>query len=202
MKQALLVVNVFLLVAVSYLLYKDFTRKDTVPSAAAAQAIDKDSLANKRILFAYINPDSIQNQYILAKEVSKEFERKSEALNNEISKMERAYKEKLEKYQEKAPTMTEEEMNAARQDMEVTQRQMVERKQALEEEFGQWIASRNVSVRKKIQEFLKKYNANGMYTFIFSHENFFYYSDPAYDITKEVIKGLNEEYKTASKKEK
>lgn len=200
MKQALLVVNAILLVAVSYLLYKQFTNNPPAPDISSSSNLnDKDSLLNKKILFAYINPDSIQNQYSLAQEVSREFERKSEALNNEINKMEREYKEKMEKYQQKAPTMTEQEINAARQDMESTQRQMLERKQALEEEFGQWVASRNVSVRKKIQEFLKRYNSKGVYSFIFSHENFFYYSDTAYDITRDVIKGLNEEYKASKK---
>ena len=197
-----MIVNALLLIAVSYLLYEHFTDKPAVEGAGATERFNKSDSArlNKKILIAYINMDSIQNGYGLAKEVSKEVDRRRDAITREIKGMEVAYKNKVEGYQKKGPTMTEEEVNAARQDLENTLRQMNERKQALDDEFGQWVRTKNLSVMKDIQDYLKMYNANGTYSFIFSYEpGLFYYKDSTYDITRDVLSGLNGQYKTNKK---
>lgn len=202
MKQALLIVNALLVIAVSYLLFKQFDGRPSTKGVFNARVDKKndDSLvAGKKALVAYINMDSIQNGYVLAKEVSKEVDRKRASLTNEINKMESAYKNKVDAYQKKGPSMTEEEVNSARQDLENSFRQMNDRKQSLDDEFGQWLQSKKLGVIKDIQDYLKKFNADGAYSFIFSYEAFFYYSDPAYDITSQVLKGLNDEYKAKKK---
>ncbi|MCH5600638.1 OmpH family outer membrane protein [Niabella ginsengisoli] len=146
--------------------------------------------------------DSIQNKYELAKKVTSEVEKRRDAINNEADKMQAAYNSKLNGYQQRAATMTEEQAIAAREDMESTQRTMMEKRQALDQEFGQWASSKNLSLMKDIQDYLKKFNADGTYSFIFSYEpGFFYYSNPANDITSEVLKGLNQQYSSSSKKE-
>lgn len=55
-----------------------------------------------------------------------------------------------------------------------------------------------LDVRQKITDYLKEYNANKGYAFIVGNNDAsiaFYYKDAAYDITADVIKGLNERYK-------
>ncbi|GAB3010308.1 hypothetical protein GCM10027051_09980 [Niabella terrae] len=198
MKQALLIVNALLVIAVSFLLFREFSGNQNVSAVAAPHG--KDSANAGKVLIAYINMDSIQNKYQLAKEAQAEVEKKREAMNAELNRMEKNYRTKLDGYQKKAPTMTEQEADAARRDMENTMRQMGERKQSLEEEFGHWLSSKNLSVMKDIQEYLKKFNARGAYSFIFSYEpGLFYYSDTAYDITSQVLNGLNDSYKQRKK---
>lgn len=201
MKQALLIINALLVVAVSYLLYKQCTNGTCTKSVAAEAAIDnKDSAGNRKFLFAYMNMDSVQTKYELAKRVTNEVDKRREALDAEITKMDRAYRSKLEGYQQRAATMTEEQAIAARDDMQKTEHDMMERKQSLAEQYQSWLASRNMSVIKDIKDFLKKFNADKTYSFILSYEpGLFYYSDSAYDITREVIKGLNEQYKANKK---
>ena len=49
------------------------------------------------------------------------------------------------------------------------------------------------SVKDKIEGFLKEYNASKGYSYIVAHEpGLFYFRDTTYNITKDVIKGLNE----------
>lgn len=201
MKQALLVVNALLVVAVSYLLYKQFNGAPGTAANASNSLKKADSpLVNKKVLIAYINMDSIENGYKLAKEVTNEVERRRDAITQEVKKMETAYKNKMDGYQKKGETMTEIEVEAARQDLEATMRQMNEKRQSLDEEFGQWVRSKNLSVMKEIQDYLKKFNADGTYSFIFSYEpGLFYYKDSAFDITKPVLDGLNKQHKSAKK---
>jgi outer membrane protein len=196
MKQALLIVNALLVIAVTYLLYKQFTGgSEKVVTAGSALKTKDTTQGGKKLLFAYMNMDSIQGKYELAKAVSNEVERRQEGLDAELNKMDKAYRNKLEGYQQRGATMTEEQAAAAREDIETTQRQMLEKRQSLMDGYQSWLASKNMSVIKDIQDYLKKFNADGTYSFIFSHEPFFYYSDTAYDITSEVIKGLNQQYK-------
>lgn len=195
MKQTLLIVNALLVIAVSFLLYKQFTSGSEKVVTAGSVLKTKDSLGSKKLLFAYMNMDSIQSKYELAKAVSKEVERRQESLDAELNKMDKAYRNKFEGYQQRGASMTEEQAVAAREDIETTQRQILEKRQSLMDGYQSWLASKNMSVIKDIQDYLKKFNADGTYSFIFSHEPFFYYSDTAYDITSEVIKGLNQQYK-------
>lgn len=200
MKQALLIVNALLIIAVSYLLYKQFTRNPEAVITAGAGLADKDSVTGKKLLFAYMNMDSIQGKYELAKVVSNEVERRRESLDAELNRMQKAFRNKLEGYQQRSATMSEEQAVAAREDLENTEREMMEKRQTLADGYQNWLASKNMSVIKDIQDYLKKFNADGTYSFIFSHEPFFYYSDTAYDITREVIKGLNQQYQAKKKR--
>ena len=57
-------------------------------------------------------------------------------------------------------------------------------------------------VRNKIENYLKDYNKEKGYAFILSYEPGFmlYYRDSVYDITNDVIVGLNEQYKKEKSK--
>ncbi|MCH5689085.1 hypothetical protein LWM68_35435 [Niabella sp. W65] len=59
--------------------------------------------------------------------MSNEVERRQEGLDAELNKMDKAYRNKLEGYQQRGATMTEEQAAAAREDIETTQRQMLEK---------------------------------------------------------------------------
>ncbi|MCH5715047.1 OmpH family outer membrane protein [Niabella hibiscisoli] len=101
MKQALLIVNALLVVAVSFLLYKQFTNGSEKVTTAGSVLKIKDSLGSKKLLFAYMNMDSIQGRYELAKAVSNEVERRQESLDAELNKMDKAYRNKYEGYQQR-----------------------------------------------------------------------------------------------------
>ena len=54
----------------------------------------------------------------------------------------------------------------------------------------------------RINEYLKEYNQAGQYNFIFSTQEgnpTLYYKDTAFNITNDVVKGLNEKYKQSKK---
>jgi outer membrane protein len=50
-------------------------------------------------------------------------------------------------------------------------------------------------VKKKIEDYLKEYNKDKGYAFVFSNsENLMYFRDSSYDITQDVVNGLNKQY--------
>ena len=55
-------------------------------------------------------------------------------------------------------------------------------------------------LRKQIEEYLTTYNKDKGYAYIFSYEpGFIFYKDSIYDITMDVVTGLNEKYKSTKK---
>ena len=103
---------------------------------------------------------------------------------------------------QKAETMTEEEGMAAQQKLGAKQQKIEERKQSMEMQFMKETQDFNVQLQERIIAFLKKYNENGAYTYIlpYSKETInLLYVNEAYNITGNVIKGMNEEYATTKK---
>ena len=103
---------------------------------------------------------------------------------------------------QKAETMTEEEGMAAQQKLAEKQQKIEERKQSMEMQFMNETQDFNIQLQERIIAYLKKYNANGAYTYIlpYSREtiNLLYVND-AYNITNEVLKGMNDEYAATKK---
>lgn len=199
MKNALLVVNALLVLAVAFLLYKQFSGGKPA-NAATANGSEKNSPSDQKLVFAYIDTDSIQVKYELAKAVQNEIKRKETAITAELERMEKNYKNKISGYQQKQASMSPEQMEAAGRDVQNLQQQIMEKRQSLTEDFNNFVASKNLSVMKEIKDYLKNYNADRKYSFIFSYEpGLFYYKDSTYDITPLVLKGLNEQYKNKKK---
>ena len=61
--------------------------------------------------------------------------------------------------------------------------------------------AKRLLLRDSIKAVLKKYNKTGGYSLIFSNTGFdnLLYADSAYNITKEIVDGLNARYSSAKK---
>jgi len=81
------------------------------------------------------------------------------------------------------------------------QQKFEQRKMLMEQELKKHQMDVMTDVRKKIENFLKEYNKEKGYAFILSYEPGFmlYYRDSVYDITNDVIRGLNDQYKKDKK---
>jgi outer membrane protein len=70
----------------------------------------------------------------------------------------------------------------------------------LDQDYVKKVNQLELNLRNKIKDFLKEYNSDRKYAYIMSLEDrMFFYVDTIYDISVDVIKGLNERHK--SKKE-
>ena len=76
------------------------------------------------------------------------------------------------------------------------------RKQTLDQEYSNFTVEKMRDIKTTIRDFLKEYNRNKNYSYIFSYgeaDGLFYYKDSAYNITADVIKGLNARHKESRK---
>jgi len=190
MKNILLVINIILLALVGYLYYLHFKNNGKV-----VQAIKKtEEIVNEgKANVAYIDLDSLQNNYGYYQKIKTEFERKQSQANNEITAMQKKYQDRAMQLQQKAATMDQKEQQSAMAEINKMQQDLQTRKQNIDNDLYNYNSQMKEDILNRIQNFLKVYNKDGKYSYIFSYEpGFMFYKDSTLNITADVIQGLNQ----------
>ncbi len=93
--------------------------------------------------------------------------------------------------------MTQAESEQAKQEYGMMQQNYQARKESLGQELFKYNEDLKSDIKKKIENFLKDYNKDKTYSYIFAYEpsSFMYYKDTVYNITTDLIQGLNAGYK-------
>ncbi|MEO6637185.1 MAG: OmpH family outer membrane protein [Ginsengibacter sp.] len=193
MKNILLVINIVLLFLVGILYYLYFTsnRKASAQKVSSSSPQKLESFSN----VAYIDLDSLQNNYTYYQKIKGEFEKKQTAANNEISGLQKKYQNRAMQLQQKGPTMSQQEQESAMQEINKMQQDLQEKKQSIDNDLYNTNSKMKEDILTRIQNFLKDYNKDGKYSYIFSYEpGFMFYKDSTLNITPDVIAGLNELY--------
>ncbi|MEI6947088.1 OmpH family outer membrane protein [Paraflavisolibacter sp. H34] len=144
---------------------------------------------------AYFEMDSIEDSFGLVKDVKRELNRKDEQINNEKVRLRKMYQEKVNSYQQSAATMNQVQSEAATRDIMQMEENIKTKMQTLDQEFQDLSMRKTREVKNKIEEYLKEYNKDKGFSYILVNEpGLIFYKDSAYNITADVIKGLNESY--------
>jgi outer membrane protein len=146
---------------------------------------------------AYFDMDTVQVHYDYFKDAQKQVQAKQDAMNMELGSLDRANQKKVEAWRQKGAAMTQAESEQAQQEYATMQQNFQSRKDALTQELYKNTEDLKTSIRKKIEDFLKDYNKQKNYSFIFAYDpgSFIYYKDTIYNITPEIVNGLNAAYK-------
>jgi len=191
MKKFLLIINIVLLILVGYLYYLHFSDSRStqlnqkLPYSGSFNQIEKAKVA-------YIDLDSLQNNYGYYKKLKKDFEQKQTQANDEITALQKKYQTRAMQLQQKAATMSPAEQQDAMQEINKMQQDLQEKKQNIDNDLYNANSKMKEDILTRIQNFLKDYNKNGKYSYIFSYEpGFMFYKDSTLNITPEVIEGLN-----------
>jgi len=199
MKNLSLALNAVLFLLVGVLFYLHFSSKS---KSATPQIIQTNGKSVSVPQIAYIDIDSFQNGYLYFKSGKSALEAKQSAMESELQRSIGAFQSKVATLQQKAATMTEEEGMMAQQKLQMEQQQIEERKQTMEEQFMDATQKFNLELQERIHVYLKKYNADGRYTYIMPYSkemtNLLYVNETN-NITNEVLKGMNEEYSSTKK---
>jgi outer membrane protein len=160
---------------------------------------NKAALLKGNMKIAYFEIDSIQNNYVFFQEVKAALQAKEQANSSQLTALRNEYNSKLQDFQKNAKTLTQSEQESRQQELMKIEKNFMALDQQLTQGLQVESNNRLMEVRKKIEDFLATYNKDKAFAFIFSNDpGLMYYKDTAYDITGEIIKGLNEAY-TAKK---
>jgi outer membrane protein len=146
---------------------------------------------------AYFDMDSLEAHYDYFKEAQTQVKVKENAMNLELSSLDRANQKKIEAWRQKGNTMTPTEGEQAQQEYQQMQQVFASRKQALEQELYKQTEDLKTNIRKKIEDFLRDYNKQKSYSYIIEYDpsSFIYNKDTVYNITPDLVDGLNAAYK-------
>jgi len=152
---------------------------------------------------AYVEVDSIMSQYKFCKEYSLILQKKSQNIQNTINAKGQSLQAAAAKFQQdiQSNKYTQQQAEAVQAGLQKQDADLRALQQRLGNEFQAETEKFNAALRDSIQHYLAVYNKDKKYSLILSKagDNILY-ADKAYDITNEVIAGLNKAYKPAPAK--
>ena len=152
---------------------------------------------------AYVEVDSLMTQYTFAKDYTVTLEKKSNNARNTLQQKGNALQAAVNNFQQKLNNNGFQSREQAASVQNAIQRQQndLQTLQArLESELANETAKFNEALRDSLNNFLQAYNKDKKYDIILSKagDNLLY-ANKKYDITQDVINGLNKRYKPGKK---
>ena len=157
---------------------------------------------------AYVEVDSIMSQYKFCKEYSLILQKKGQNIQNTLAQKQQALQAAAANFQQKVQqnAYTREQAEGVNASLQKQNNDLQILNQRLSAEFQNETDQFNKALRDSIQHYLASYNKDKKYSIIFSKQgDNLLYADKAYDITNEIVAGLNKAYKrkaTDKKEEK
>ena len=172
------------------------SKMDEQPAAGDASA--------SGMKIAYVEVDSLMTQYDFAKDYSVTLQKMSNNARNTLTQKGNALQAAVNNFQQKLNNngFASREQAASQQGaIERQQRDLQELQARLENELATETAKFNEALRDSLQNFLTAYNKDKQYDLILSKagDNILM-ANKKFDITNDVINGLNKRYKPAAKK--
>ncbi|MGQ0738530.1 MAG: OmpH family outer membrane protein [Bacteroidota bacterium] len=201
MKNGMLIWNVLLSLAVAVLLVLHFGSSG---KKSGDEISGSDTLRGSgQFRMAYFEMDSVAANFDLVKDVKTELAKKEDDINREVDLLTRNFQQKYKYYQDQAlaGSLTQAQGDAASAEMKKLEDDIKTRKQQLDQEYNDLMVRKQNEIKTKIEAFLKEYNKAKNYSYIISYEQgLFYFKDTAYNITADVVKGLNQQHKPVKNK--
>ena len=146
---------------------------------------------------AYFDMDSLEAHYDFFKDAQSQVKAKESTMQMELSSLDRANQKKIEAWRQKGSAMTPAEQEQAQQEYQQMQQTFASRKQALEQDVYKYTEDLKMNIRRRVEDYLKEYNKQKNYTYIIAYDpsSFVYSKDTTYNITADLVDGLNSAYK-------
>ncbi len=173
-------------------------KNDTQSSENAAAAQGADGLK-----IAYVEVDSIMSQYNYWKDVTKLMQGKEANIQKTLQGKQQTLQQAAANFQQgvQANKYSQDEAQQIQANLQRQAQEGDALQQRLGAEYQKEAAGYNTALSDSIHHFLAEYNKDKKYSIIFAKQgDNILYAQNAYDITKEVVAGLNKRYKGMNKK--
>ncbi len=191
MKNFFIGLNITTTLAVAVLLYLHFSEKKVADSSKEKIS----SLSNNSFKIAYFESDSIQNHFEYYKEVRAALQAKEQVNNRQLNELKNVFTAKYQDLQKSAQSLSQAELASKQQELVQLERTYQGKEQMMNQEMQDEGFKKVQDVKKKIEAYLKDYNKDKNFSYVFSSSpEFMYLKDSAFNITEDLIKGLNKLY--------
>jgi outer membrane protein len=188
MKNVSILLNVVLIIAVGILYYLHFKgNKSKTPGSAI----------NSNIV--YVNTDSIWNNYKYVEDKKKELTDYEQNLQMQYETKAKNFDKKYKAYLEegKSGKLSLSQQKKREAELGAEQQELSEYDKKLSSQFMELQQKLNNQIQDSIINFIKKHNQKNNYNYVlgYARSSGILYANDRYDITNDILKGLNESYK-------
>lgn len=193
MKNLSYIFNGILVLAIAVLYFLHFSNTKEI-STNKTVGTDSTTSFNTSPNIVYVNSDSLLNNYSYYHKIKTQMEIKSKNAEADLMRRQKSLQSELQKYQENGGTMTMDQRQKAEESLQRKDMELRAYGQSLSQNLQAEEAKLTEDLFNKVSDFLKKYAEGKPYQYILSYSkqsNILFATD-SLDITKDVLKGLNE----------
>ncbi len=202
MKQLSVWLNIVLLVAVAVLYYFHFSGKKENTSISSSIAIPSSGTGGASAIIGYVELDSLNEHISAIKEKRTELESEQKAIETEWENGYRSLEKQRDDFLKRGDNVTQEEAVRMQESLMRQQDNIDQKKATLTRNLTEKSYKSMDSIQKELKGFLAEYNKDNRFTYILTSGtglDYLIYKDSAFDITADVIKGMNERLKSTLK---
>ena len=171
----------------------------TAETAAAGVA------GGSNMKIAYVEIDSLLTKYNFWNDLNEQMIKKEENIRTTLNEKGRKLEKEAQEFQRKIENngfVSRERAEQEQARLLKQQQELQELQQKLTEELAAENQKNSLQLRDSINSFLKVYNQDKGYDLILSNAGFdnLLYANPAFNITNEIVEGLNARYAPSAKK--
>lgn len=190
--------NIFGTLALAAMTTLAFTACNKQNSQAENKSDSNTKAAPNSMKIAYVEVDSIMSQYKFCKDYSLILQKKGQNIQSTLASKQQALQAAAANFQQKVQqnAYTREQAEAIQAGLQKQSADLQGLNQRLSNEFQVETEKYNAALRDSLRHFLNEYNKDKKYSLILSKagDNLLY-ADKAFDITNDVVAGLNKAYK-------
>jgi outer membrane protein len=191
MKNLSIILNIGLIIAVGILYYLHFS---------SSSFEKKKTSGNGNYDIVFVNTDSVWNNYKFVEEKKKELEKYEKELRDQFDTRAAAFEKEYKNYLKEGTSgkLTLDQQKKKEAELGQKQQEIAEYEKSLSGQYLELQQKLNNQIQDSIISYIKKHNLKNNYTYVlgYSRNSGILYAKDKYDITKEILQGLNKEYKS------
>lgn len=209
MNRVLIGLDAVLVIVVAFLFYKVYSREGDSPNGSEQK---KDSVTTEQQVskpaqqigsaptgkIAYVNIDRLNEESLEITDLITETKRRRDNIEANVESLSLKYQNKVEEFQllQKGGIAPKAELEAKAREIQAIEKE-AQNKQLQMDQLSVDINDKNTNFQQRVRDFLIKWN-NGRYDYVFSYSEAvptMLLGNTSLEITDEVIKEINSEYK-------
>lgn len=198
MKNLSLVLNIVLLAAVAFLYAKVFSSSSKETTVTKTIIKENNGDTSTKAGIAFVELDSLNEKISYIKDRRKELEAEQKAIENEWQNGYRGLENRKNEFLKRGKSITQQEAEQFQGELMQQQQQIDGKKQNSTQNLSEKSYKLMDDIQKKLKDFLNDYNRNKKYQYILTTGtglDYMLYKDSTFNITDDVIKGMNEKMK-------
>ena len=175
----------------------------TIAIAISVVACNKTTEKVKEVKTAYIDTSELMKEYTEAKDLEAKYKAQSEEKGRQLEAEINRFKQDAANFQSQAQANGQEWAQKRGAELQKREQQLGYAQQALAQQLQQASGKEMDSLVSGVKKFIKDYGKEKGYDYIYGTGDAasVLYAKDKYDITKEIIKALNDKYKSEEKVE-